>query len=32
MKEKDTDEFGIPYADIWDVLVFVGAFLVIAFL
>lgn len=26
------DKFGIPYADIWDVLAFVGAFLVIAFL
>ena len=29
---KDRDEFGIPYADIWDVLAVVGAFLVIAFL
>lgn len=26
------DEFGIPYADVWDVLAMAGAFLIIAFL
>lgn len=32
MTDRDADEFGIPYADIWDVLAFVGTFLIIAFL
>lgn len=31
MKEN-VDEFGVPRADIWDVLAVVGAFLVIAFI
>lgn len=32
MKGRNVDEFGIPRADIWDVLAMAGAFLVIAFL
>lgn len=28
----EKDEFGIPRADIWDVLAMVGAFLLIAFI
>ena len=31
MKER-RDEFGIPYADVWDVLAMVGAFLMILFM
>lgn len=30
--KRNVDEFGIPYADIWDVLAMAGVFLVIAFL
>ena len=30
--QRNTDEFGIPYADAWDVLAFVGAFLMILFI
>lgn len=31
MKEN-VDEFGVPRADVWDVLAMAGAFLVVAFL
>ena len=30
--KRNTDEFGVPRADVWDVLAMVGAFLVIAFI
>ena len=28
--QRNTDEFGIPRADVWDVLAMAGAFIIIA--